>query len=116
MSELAALEASYEEHERVRTGTLTRLIQELRDFPSDGERASFAQLFQRAQALLEQEDAELATLFKVSRPTIGRWARGESAPHPLGRKPVFMSLLKIAKVKLGHHRSSVPMPRRARAA
>lgn len=97
---------AFREHARVRGEALDRLLQELRTFPEDGDRAAFSTLFKEAQLILEQDDLELARLFKVSRPTIGRWARGESAPHPIGRKPVFAALAKIARAKLSYYSCS----------
>jgi hypothetical protein len=57
----------------------------------------FAQLFGYAQKILRLDDLKLSTLLKVSRPTIGRWVRGVSAPHPLARKAIFAALAKEAR-------------------
>ncbi len=43
-------------------------------------------------ALETYSEAELARHLKVSVPTIGRWAKGESAPHPLGREVILAAL------------------------
>jgi DNA-binding transcriptional regulator YiaG len=79
------------------------MLKQLKEATSDSPRAQFAELFAKAQRVLELDDAELARAFKISRPTVGRWARGESAPHPLGRKPVFDVLGRYAMAKLRRH-------------
>lgn len=92
------------EHERTRRLTLSALIDLLRKFPADATREDFAKLFSRAQTVLELDDLALARMFRVSRPTIGRWTRGASAPHPFGRKAVFESLVDVALSKLKYHK------------
>jgi DNA-binding transcriptional regulator YiaG len=57
----------------------------------------FEQLFSLAQKILRLDDLEMSALLKVSRPTVGRWARGVSAPHPLARKAIFAALVKEAR-------------------
>jgi hypothetical protein len=57
----------------------------------------FAQLFGVAQRILRLDDLKMSTLLKVSRPTVGRWTRGVSAPHPLARKAIFATLAKEAR-------------------
>ena len=80
-----------------RQGEVLRdLIQRLKDAPTDDDKA-FANLFALATEILKRSDAELAEELSVVRPTIGRWARGESRPHPLGRKSVFRVLQKLAE-------------------
>lgn len=83
-----------------RKESLELLMAKLQRFAPASDRNEFSRLFKDATVLLELEDAELAGMFKVSRPTIGRWARAESAPHPLGREPVFKSLMRVAQSKL----------------
>ena len=95
----------FSDHERHRVMTLQHLIETLRGFPFEANRAEFSRLFDRAQLALEIDDTELARALRVSRPTIGRWARGDSAPHPIGRKPALMSLAELAEAKLKHHTS-----------
>jgi hypothetical protein len=99
----ASLPISFQDHARTRSESLHELIATLREFPDDGERSAFGDLFGTAQVTLELDDAELSKLLKVSRPTIGRWVRGESSPHPIGRKPIFVALAKVAKAKLSHY-------------
>jgi hypothetical protein len=94
------------EHERYRTATLVELIKRLKNFPQDASREDFARLFARAQSVLELDDLALAKMLRVSRPTVGRWARGETAPHPIGRTPVFHSLSDVARSKLKHYADS----------
>jgi len=93
------------DHETLRVTTLQELVAVLRGFPIETERAEFSRLFDHAQSVLEIDDIELARTLRVSRPTIGRWARGDSAPHPLGRRPVLTCLAEFAEAKLKHHTS-----------
>jgi DNA-binding transcriptional regulator YiaG len=89
--------------EQQRIMALEKLATTLRGFPFDAARAEFSRLFNRAQLVLETDDLELARLLRVSRPTVGRWTRGESAPHPIGRKSVLIVLAKVAEGKLRIH-------------
>lgn len=91
------------EHEAQRVRTLQELGQSLRRFPRDAEASAFSSLLHDAQLVLELSDVDLARMLGVSRPTIGRWARGDSAPHPLGRGPVFEVLAEIAEERLKRH-------------
>lgn len=59
---------------------------------SDISRSEFCQAFAQAQLALGYSDVILAKIFQISRPTVGRWARGETAPHPIGRKPILEAL------------------------
>jgi transcriptional regulator with XRE-family HTH domain len=43
-------------------------------------------------ALLTEHLEDLADRLLVSRPTIARWARGESLPHPAVRKSIEMAI------------------------
>jgi hypothetical protein len=85
---------------RDRIESLDALVKRLDGFREEDERAEFTRLFNDAALILELSDVDLARLFKISRPTAGRWGRGESAPHPLGRKAVFDVLEREAKKKL----------------
>lgn len=86
---------------------LEQLIRSLRDY--DGyersDRASFAKLIGAAQLVLEINDRELAHRLGVSRPTINRWANGDTAPHPIARQGVVSELKDWANEKLKLHRS-----------
>lgn len=59
----------------------------------------FSALVQLAQRHLVLDDLEMSRLLKVSRPTIGRWVRGDSTPHPLARKAIFDVLAKQARAR-----------------
>jgi transcriptional regulator with XRE-family HTH domain len=67
------------------------------------DRTDFGPLVAEAQRVLGVDDAELARRLGVSRPTIGRWARRETAPHPLGRNSVLMELASWTSEKLRIH-------------
>jgi transcriptional regulator with XRE-family HTH domain len=90
-------------HENHRVSALRDLIAALRGFKRDGDRNTFTKLFCEAITVLELDDLELARELRVSRPTIGRWVRGESAPHPLARQPVLSTLISIAERKIKRH-------------
>jgi len=98
---------AFAQHENHRVSALRDLIAALRGFKRDSDRATFTKLFCEAITVLELDDLELARELKVSRPTIGRWARGESAPHPLGRGPVLATLVRIADSKIKRHTSGL---------
>jgi hypothetical protein len=57
----------------------------------------FGQLFGLAQDILRLDDLKMSRLLKVSRPTIGRWARGVSTPHPLAREAIIAALVREAR-------------------
>lgn len=89
-----------------RAKVLERIIAQLESFHADDDRDAFVSVFKDAKAVLELGDLELANDLRVSRPTIGRWERGESAPHPLARRPVFTTLARIARAKLRANQSA----------
>jgi hypothetical protein len=91
---------AYAERIDERVDVLETLLAELQAFPETSPRTEFTRQFKDAQLVLELSDTDLARLFKISRPTAGRWRSGDSAPHPLGRKAVFDSLSRVAKDKL----------------
>lgn len=93
-------ENTSEAQSRTRVATLEGLAAELRNFSDESDREAFSDLFSRAQTTLELEDSDLARTLKVSRPTVGRWARAESAPHPIGRRSVLDSMAALAHGKL----------------
>ncbi len=76
---------------------LATLIEELGNAALDPEQAEFGRIVGHAQKLLGKDDKEMSLLFKVSRPTINRWMRGVTAPHPMLRRAVFDTLLVEAK-------------------
>jgi len=100
---LQRVEESFHELETSRATALRLIAAALRDFPMDAERSRFSSLFQRSQKVLEMDDTELSALLHVARPTIGRWARGDSAPHPIMREAVFNTLSRHAEIKLKYH-------------
>jgi ribosome-binding protein aMBF1 (putative translation factor) len=60
----------------------------------------FSRLFDHAQKILGLSDLELSRLLKVSRPTIGRWTRGDTSPHAVMARAVFDVLSTTAKKEL----------------
>lgn len=61
-------------------------------------RKEFCTAFGKALEALEGDDISdvyVARYLQVSKPTIGRWARGEAAPHPIGRKPILRAMIKL---------------------
>lgn len=100
---LERVEESFQELETSRAMALKLIAAALRDFPMDAERSKFSSLFQRSQKVLEMDDTELSALLNVARPTIGRWAHGNSAPHPIMREAVFKKLSRHAEIKLKYH-------------
>ena len=84
-----------------REESLTKLRDQLRLARQTGvARQQFTELFAAALQVLELETDQVARLFKISRPTVSRWTRGISAPHPLGQGPVFQVLEQKASEKL----------------
>ena len=78
----------------VHTEALIKLGDELRlaQLGSGVARERFTELFVAALNILELDSDQAAKLFKISRLTVGRWTNGVSAPHSLGRVPVFQVL------------------------
>lgn len=66
---------------------------------SDGE-LQFGGIVKAAQKLLELDDAEMARTLNVSRPTINRWIRDVSSPHPVTRKAICDTLVKRARSRI----------------
>ena len=91
------------EVQEARIATLEELVDALGAYhPSDdhlGREERFAHLVSYAQMLLEIDDSDLARRLKVSRPTVGRWKRAETAPHPIGRSAVAKELALLAAAK-----------------
>lgn len=59
---------------------------------SDLSRTQFCEAFAFAKQELKMSDKQMAKLLQVSLPTVGRWVRGESAPHPVGRPAILRAL------------------------
>jgi hypothetical protein len=95
-----AFDRKVEAFQSSRASVFAALIEELVPAVADPEHADFARVFHHAQLVLGKTDLQLSHLFKVSRPTVGRWARGITAPHPFLRKAVFETLLAEAKSAL----------------
>lgn len=87
----------------VRKASLIQLSQDLTQ-PGDLSSERFSSLFALAQRVLELDDEDLALLLRVSRPTINRWANGQSAPHPLGRPAALAVLVKECSKRLRMHK------------
>jgi hypothetical protein len=86
-----------------RVRQLENLIADLGSYPARSnrfERKSFAELFGRAQAVLEADPEQMAEWLGIDRSTVVRWAAAETAPHPIGRVPVFRVLAKVARRKV----------------
>lgn len=48
----------------------------------------FAEYITTEQEKLKADDREMSLILKVSVPTIGRWKRGVSTPHPLAEASI----------------------------
>ena len=95
--------SEFDRYESERVKALQSLIGVLKQFPREAERSDFCGLFNQAQKVLELDDSDLAGILRVSRPTIGRWARGDSAPHPIARDAVLKTFVDLADKKLKRH-------------
>ena len=91
---------------RVRLESLDAVRAELKSTAAVESADRFAEVFAQAREVLEIDDATLARELRISRPTVGRWARGTSAPHPLGRGPALELLLRHAESKLRRLRAT----------
>lgn len=60
----------------------------------DAKRAHFCAEFSRMVDALELSDLEVSKIFEISRPTVGRWKRGEAAPHWIGQPLILQALEK----------------------
>ncbi|MDP2345304.1 MAG: hypothetical protein Q8O67_30450 [Deltaproteobacteria bacterium] len=99
---VAVAATAEETQELARVASLTSLIAALKA-PGERTREQFSALFAKAQRVFELDDIEVARALHISRPTVGRWARGESAPHTLGRKPALLWLARQGAHKLTQH-------------
>lgn len=64
---------------------------------NDVARQQFCEAFAFAKQELKMSDREMAKLLQVSLPTVGRWARGEAAPHPIGRPVILRALGRLLR-------------------
>lgn len=74
--------------------TKTAVVDLVKSALSDiDSREKFSVAFEAAIRKLDYSDNYIATEIQVSRPTIGRWCSGETAPHPTGRESILKYLL-----------------------
>lgn len=59
---------------------------------------TFAWIVENGARLLKLSDEQIANEFSCSRPTVGRWRNGVSAPHPALRPAIYAWLLKRARL------------------
>lgn len=97
--DIAALSHSVTRARSVLAKAFDDLIIDLDAAASAEEDFDFPSLLKCAQQMLCVDDLEMSKILKVSRPTIGRWIRGISAPHPLARKAIFAVLAKKSRAK-----------------
>jgi len=79
---------------------LKRLLDYLECYDAGSGKREFGEVLLEAQSKLELSDLDLAHMFRVSRPTANRWIRGETAPHPIARKPVIDVLVALTRRRL----------------
>ncbi len=103
--DIAQLVALVEEVRASTANAFNELIEQLDAASSADTEYDFGGLVKAAQQLLELDDSDMAAMLKVSRPTIGRWIRGISSPHPLGRRAIFETLIGKARVKARTYRN-----------
>ena len=89
-----------EDFDRKRLAIFETLIKELVKASADVDSSDFGRVFSHAQSVLGISDLQMSLLFKVSRPTIGRWTRNVTAPHRFVRKAVYDTLLHEANNSL----------------
>lgn len=98
--DIAGLLARVESVRQVMLPALDELVAKLGAAAATDAEMDFAGLIKAAQQLLELDDLDMARTLNVSRPTIGRWIRGVSLPHPLARRAICETLAKKAKGKI----------------
>lgn len=91
---------AFEAFQSTRTAAFTALIEELVPAIADPAKADFARVFGHAKMVLGKDELHLSRLFKVSRPTVNRWLRGVTSPHPLLQKAVYETLFAETKQAL----------------
>lgn len=100
IASIAELNQQIEEARAVVGKALEALIANLELSSSEDEECpEFAGLVSAAQRLLDLDDLDMSRVVKVSRPTISRWTRGVTSPHPIARKAIFNVLIKKAQAK-----------------
>jgi hypothetical protein len=74
-----------------------RLVHLLKKCDGDDPMVPFPDLMATSQRVLGIGDEAMSRLLKVSRPTIGRWKRGEASPHELARVAIVGALVREAQ-------------------
>lgn len=92
-----AFDKEVAEFDRSRHQVFEHLALLLKQASAAPAEADFGRVVAQAQKILSKSDLELSQLFKVSRPTINRWVRGVTAPHPMLKRAVLETF--IAEVR-----------------
>lgn len=98
--DLAALLSLVAEARSRMVPALQALVVQLEACSSADAEVDFGALIKASQQLLELDDTDMARLLNVSRPTIGRWIRGQAKPHALARRAIATALIRDARTKL----------------
>ena len=101
-----AFDREIEDFDRKRHIVFEGLARELQQAAASPADTDFGKVVSHAQKVLGMSDIQMSVLFRVSRPTVNRWARGATAPHPMLRKAVFDSLLSEVRQALKKLRAS----------
>jgi hypothetical protein len=64
------------------------------------DRTEFRKLFTCAKSALRQSDLQVARELLVSVPTVEGWAKGDFAPHPIGRRTYLRALADVVQKRL----------------
>ena len=101
ITDMAELRRQVEEAVTALTHALETLVSQLEAAASSEEECpEFADLIAASQRLLALDDADMSKALKVSRPTISRWTRGKTSPHPVVRNAMVTVLIKRAQSKI----------------
>ena len=92
-----AFDEELEAFDRQRLAVFSTLVKELVTASANPEGADFGRIFRHTQHALGMSDLQMSQIFRVIRPTIGRWTNGVTKPHPMARKTVFDALLNEVK-------------------
>lgn len=98
--EIASMDSAVLDFDRQRLEVFAGLVTELEAATGGTSDEEFGRIFAHAQTVLAQSDLEFARLLKVSRTTIGRWARGLNTPHAVMAEAVFKVLSGVANTEL----------------
>jgi ribosome-binding protein aMBF1 (putative translation factor) len=98
--DIASMDTAIFDFDRRRLEVFERLVTELEAAAGGTTDEEFGRIFAHAQTALALSDLELARLLKVSRTTIGRWARGLNTPHAVMAEAVFNVLAGAADKEL----------------